>query len=518
ELKRARDQLRDPVQILDALLQDGSELSRYTQAMATVAAAGGGLVTAPAVPEAPPWLTLDALREDQASIQERTSELDERLRAGLEHAEQLPPPEPTTPEQVEQALQQERTLEQIAAASPFITEGAQAFDAAGVALGIDDAREAAVEQMRALAALAEARERFLDLRRLIEVATADQQRLQQVFDPEDPEAGAQLLANRLELLPALREVQSRNLVRSERLGELIEEERALLPGADALASADEEEAARVEQERERLEVADQILLVTASSMEGVIAGLAETGHTDWQPEAVAGEQAVRGLENLRRLFFSLIEMLRDTARREVELADDTEQVAALEQDDRAHRLGPLVPRQGELAEITGTIANALEEQSRQQPIDLAAPADPSTDPEARQQAEQLRRAAELVLAAQIEMEGGGENLAAEPTDFAQARVHQDQAVEHLREALELLTPPDQQENQDQQQDQQQQEEQQQEQQQEQQGEQPQAEPQPRPEDADPSQLLQEVRDREAERRRENAERKRRGFDTVERDW
>ncbi|MCP5040303.1 MAG: VWA domain-containing protein, partial [bacterium] len=80
ELKRARDQLRDPVQILDALLQDGSELSRYTQAMAVVAAAGGGLVTAPAVPEAPPWLTLDALREDQASIQERTSELDERLR------------------------------------------------------------------------------------------------------------------------------------------------------------------------------------------------------------------------------------------------------------------------------------------------------------------------------------------------------------------------------------------------------------------------------------------------------
>jgi len=374
--------------------------------------------------------------------------------------------------------------------------------------------------LRALAALGEARERFLDLPRLIELATLDQQRLQQVLDPEDPELAVEIAANRLELLPALRETQTRNLARAQRLGELIAEQREALPPASATsAGADEQAHAQAEQARERLELADQILLVTASSMEGVATGLGDVQRDDWGPAVLAGEQAVRGLENLRRLFFSLIELLRDTAGRQLELADETDAVAALEADDRARRLGPLPARQGELAEITGAIANALEEQSRQQPGDLVAGVDPTAAADEQQlaaQAEALRRAAELVLAAQIEMEDGSEKLEAEPADFAQARVHQEQAVKQLLEALELLAPPQQDPQQDQEQTQDQQQEQAPQQGQSQEPDPAQA--QPRPEDMDPSQLLQEVRDREAERRRENTERDGRGFDTVERDW
>ncbi len=523
ELKRARDQLRDPVEVLDALMQDGAELSRYTQAMAVVGGGAGGIAwDEEGALEAPPWLTFDVLREDQASVGERTAELDARLLAGLEQAQAMPAPSPTTPEEAAEIEARERLLAQVAAASPFLTSAREAFEDAGSALDVDDATKAAGEQLRALMALAEARERFLDLRRLIELALADQERLQQVLDPEDPEARKALADSRLELLPALREAQGRNLGRAGRLAELVEQEAASIPDEDTVAAmaqdpnAQQIDSEAIAAERERFELAEQILLVTTSSMEGVIGGLGDETTSDWQPAVVAGEQAVRGLESLRRLFFSLIELLRDTVKRQVELGDDTDEVAALEADDQERRLGPLAPRQREHGEITGNIANALEEQSRQQPGDLIAGPDPNASPDEQQlaqQTEQLRRAAELVLEAQIEMEGSEEELAARPATFEAAREHQEVAVERLREALELLAPP-------QQEPQPEAEEQQEQPEEGDQGEEPQGapQPQPQPDETDPSQLLQEVRDREAERRRENARREGRGFDTVERDW
>jgi hypothetical protein len=134
-----------------------------------------------------------------------------------------------------------------------------------------------------------------------------------------------------------------------------------------------------------------------------------------------------------------------------------------------------------------------------------------------EQAATLRRAAELTLEAQIEMEDVGKMLKVEPSDFAAAREHQGEAHARLLEAIELLTPPEEQQQGDQQQDQQDQQGEQGEQEQQQEGAPDQAQ-QPEQQEADPSQLLQEVRDREAARRKENAERANRGFDTVERDW
>jgi len=531
ELKRARDQLRDPVELLDALLQDGGELAGFTRAMAVVGLGAGGL-GAPTQPdgtpiEAPPWLTWGALQEEQASVAERTAELDARLLAGLEQAETISPPAPTTPEEAARAEDLARTLAQIRAASPHLSLAREAFEEAGVALGVEDARRAGGAQLRALAALAEAREQFLDLRRLIEVTLLDQKRLQQVLAPEDPAAVEALSENRVELIPAVREAQSRNVGRADRLVRLVADERAKLPDEETLAAmaaapdAQAPDPETIAAEHERYDVADRILEATASSMEGVIGGLGDETTSDWQPAVVAGEHAIRGLENLRRLFFSILELLRDTARRQVELGDDTEEVAALEADDRERRLGPLAPRQRELAGLTGEIANALEEQSRQQPGDLVSGADPNAAPDEQQlaqQAEQLRRAAELVLEAQIEMETGSESLGVRPVPFEAARGHQRVALERLREALELLSPPpEEQESQPDSEPQQQQQQQQQQQSQESAaGQQPQ--PEPRADEADPSQLLQEVRDREAERRRENARREGRGFDTVERDW
>jgi hypothetical protein len=385
--------------------------------------------------------------------------------------------------------------------------------------------------MQGLVALAQARERFLDLRRLIEVAYSDQQRLQNVLDSsQDP--SAEVERDRvIEVLPALVEAQQRNVERAARLDELIEAELAKIPDPETLDPQMEEEIGAATQAKEQYQLAKQILIVTEASMARVVEGI-EKGGEEAQPSTpiaatllpavTSGEQAVNGLENLRRLFFSMIEHLRDTAQRQRELGDDTEEVAALPDTDQERGLGPLLPRQEALANIAGVIANALEEQSRAEPGDLVggAGADPNAAPDAEAMAEQaatLRRAAELTLEAQIEMEDVGKMLKVEPSDFAAAREHQGEAHARLLEAIELLTPPEEQQQGDQQQDQQDQQGEQGEQEQQQEGAPDQAQ-QPEQQEADPSQLLQEVRDREAARRKENAERANRGFDTVERDW
>ena len=171
------------------------------------------------------------------------------------------------------------------------------------------------------------------------------------------------------------------------------------------------------------------------------------------------------------------------------------------------------------------IANALVEQADAPP--------PEAQEGAEEAAANLRMAAEHVVLAQTEMEGATTALGAteaptgaeppdppsdpvsgtssasdEPAlDLPAAREHQDVALVELANALELLTPPQQEGDpgdegeQDGDGDQDQQEQQQ-----------PQQKPQ-----ADPSQLLQGVRDREAQRRRDR-DQSQSGYDTVEKDW
>jgi len=404
----------------------------------------------------------------------------------------------------------------------LVSEAVTKFAEALIALELEDVAKAARSQALGLIALTEARERFLDLLRLIELAHADQRRLQGVIDPTLPDQSDALREQISELLPALRELQQRNISRAARLQELIDDKQASIPNPESMDPAPEDEVERAKQAKLQFELAEQILGATETSMRSVVKALAEPATGDaaamgWHSAIGPGREVVTGLENLRRLFFSIIEFLRETAERQEELGDTTEEVAALSEDDLARGLGPLIPRQAELAEVAGVIANALEEQSRQQPGDLiGGNPDPNEDEQAlAEEAANLRRAAELVLEGQIEMEGTGEIFEAKPIDFASARDHQDLALARLLEALELLSPPQQQSGEDQQQDQDQEQQQQRDQQQEQQNA---GEPEQKKQEADPSQMLQEVRDREAERRREKAKRNPRGFDTVERDW
>ncbi|MDB4433157.1 VWA domain-containing protein [bacterium] len=491
DLKRAADQLRDPVAVLERVLSDAGELAFSTGVLAL---SRGGIPGLDQPLEVPAWLTLESLRELQDAIAERTGELHRRLLSGLERAADAP---------------EQQLLAAVSEAEPFVAQGHDRFQQSLKALGADAPDRALVEQREAIAALAEVRERFLDLRGLIEVTYADEKQIEALLGAESREAEIA----RGEMLASLRGAQEKNLGRAERLQDrLLARLEALAqepPAQDPTGHVPDDEGRDAEEKR--LEVAGQLLTLVLAGMDDAAEALGEAeadlARVDWTGAREAAARANRHLEALRRLFFSTGELVRELAERQLDLADKTQDALALaadSADEAAARAAALVPRQTQLAERAGAIANALAEQSNQAGGVVAAEADHT------ETSRRLREAGEHVLFAETEMRGAAEKIEAVPPEFEAGRAHQDAALAELGQALELLTPPQQQQRQ---------------------GEGPQQQPQssgdgehqdePRQSAAtptDPAQLLQAVRDREAQRRRAREKSARSGYETVEKDW
>ena len=109
ELKRALDQLRDPVAVLDGVIESASEVASYT---GVLSALQGQLLSPEGQPTPPAWLTREYLVEAQESAAERTGELHARLQAGLAQG---------APADAEAA----RQLEAVGAAEPLVRAGAR---------------------------------------------------------------------------------------------------------------------------------------------------------------------------------------------------------------------------------------------------------------------------------------------------------------------------------------------------------------------------------------------------------
>ena len=309
----------------------------------------------------------------------------------------------------------------------------------------------------------------------------------------------------------------------------------LLPAHVGAAAAEEGEAEDSDSSSalERFDLAEGILALTESSMQGAGEQLmllaTNTDALEASRERVG--MAVKGLENLRRLFFSIIEHLRDTAERQIELGDGTESALALAESDAealAAKVGPIAKRQGELANFTEQLAEALHEQSQQDPAQLIGEEAAADEAAAKEATMKLIQASELVLGASEDMNGAAEGLTTDAPVRETIRAQQDAAVKQLAEALALLQPPreqdqegeqgDQQEQGQQEQDQQQQPQGQQEQEQQQQQGQPEQSEASQQQAQDPARMLQSVRDREAERHRRREGRSQQGYEPVERDW
>ena len=578
ELKRARDQLRGPVEVLDVVLADATSLAQLTAAQA--AATGVTIDAASPGPEIPSWLTGEYLEESQQSATERTAELVARLQAGLE---QQPPKTagPPTPQQQQQNAEADRFLAMVREAMPFLNSGQTAFEAAGQAMTSEDFSGASRKQLDAINSLRSARERFLELRGLVELAHSREAQIKGLLpapsvadklppknaQDEQPDKPEEQLSpqQRIAATEIAQALQGENLERAGRIGQLIEAGLAELPqlvGEDAASAGNNQPDPEKEQaaaERQQLEMATQFLDLARKEMQAAAESMGKsidaassesptsentvsenTKPEDAKPEGTRQEgnkperdetkpvlneqaivsanehvsQAIEHLQALRRLFFSVVEHLRETAQRQAHLNDETERAAALDEEAEATKaVGPLATRQQELQRITAEIAKALAEQAQQQPP--GAGPQQNLDPKQLEQMQQIQErfgeAAKLVEQGGTEMESSHKHLAFKDPLIDKAREHQDQALQKLAEALALLQPPPPPEQQNQQ------NQQQQDQQQQQQGQDQKEKEQPET-GTDPARLLQAIRDREAERRREKDRRQRLEREPVEKDW
>ena len=491
ELKRAREQLLDPVTVLKAVVRDEQELIAHTGAM--VAFADGAIG---AGPQKPGWLTDKHLAERQEDIAVRTGGILSRFEAVAA----------SDPEALEQAnATGRRVMAAAIEAAPLLTDGLAAMRSAIAALEAADTTAALPEENRAIAAVARAIEFFADVKALIELAYGTQQGIVALLNPgEATDEQALSVAERENLVGGL---IGDNQRRIGRLKNLLEEEEAA-----AAEVQDEQTGAAV---ASRYELAESLRARAADSLASLASSVAGSAVDDAR---IRAGEALQHLEELRRLFFSIVEHVAALLADQGETHDRTatlqaESSAALG-DEFAPAVGAVADRQGRHAQVGDQLAAALAQQADAasapaQPDVTGGPAaspDPAAGERLAKAADEVRKAGGRMLSAATMLADGADRATTMSPDLEPALEDQLAAMEHLENALKELVPPEQRQPQ-------QGEEQQQ-------GEGQQSQPQSG-EDEQMSQRqalkrLQAIRDREAERQRRRTTNA--SPEPVEKDW
>jgi hypothetical protein len=514
QLKRAREQLLDPIAVLQAVAQDEVTLRQHTEALAAIEGrASLAADVAAKLPEvAPAWLTGETLAERQVALRDRTGEVAARLRAAVDGAAAAASDAGAAAADPER----ERMLAQVRAALPAVDDASAAMDRAREALAAGKLPPAVTAELDALIALSRAIEQFSELRQLIDLTLGQQQQLVALLGPE---GSKDMSAD--ERARAVDTGTASNLDRLARMQALIEAEKAKAEAQQAQGqdpgqggAPPEQAAAQLEAMRAQYAKAEQLRGEALAKVQAMKAALAARGK---DPVAPAKEAEAK-LEELRKIFFSVIEHLQQLVRDQGETRDQTAKAHALDDAGRAPLLPGLVGRETGHVDIGEAIAQALAEQA-----DAAAQAG-QQQPGQGPSPEKIAEAAQAVRDAVGQMQEAGTQLTTARDQAQQASYDlqpvldvQAKALEHLEEALRLLQPPpppDQNQQQDQKDQQQQDQQQQQDPKDQQQQQQQQA-----GEDADEAaRRMQQVRDAEAQRRREQKERERAQPDPVDKDW
>jgi hypothetical protein len=513
QLKRAMEQLQDPVTVLKGLVSDQMNTVGQTRALDEVRAQGThlSLTAKPSAgkdrtppKQAPAWLTANFLSEQQRDLQPRTEELLARLSAGVEHEAKAPPPAPQpgqpAPDPRQEAARK-RVLQAAREAIPLVKEGVQAMEKAAASLSSDQLGPATQAQLHVVSSLLRALERFSGIRDLIELAFGDQTQLAQMVSGQ---AKAEL-----EKLPSVERARlftdavARNRDRVGRLQGLFSDELQALsapspqqPGGPAEAGKDEAEKRAAE--KQRYELAEKKRKLAEDALTRLSAQLGQKA-AQLQPTV---EEGRKHLEELRRLFFSIVEHLKELGRNQTETLDHTGSAQAQkEESERRRRAGPLVGEQGRHTELGKALGDALAAQADQ--------AGSASDPQQKAAQKPLSEAAEELRKAHAAMTQAGRLLSPDgaaqqeaqgqslPLDLEPAMEQQKQAISHIETAIRILEPP--QENQQKQDQKNQQQEQEQ-------LSQDQA-----------ARRLQAIREREAERQRKQKQ-PAGPSDPVEKDW
>ena len=423
EMKRAREQLMDPVTVLKAVARDEVALMDHTRALAAfgegLSLEGGSL---------PPWLTSKHLSERQHDAAARTGGVLGQLDAVS-----------TSMPQDGEASAGRRAVD---AAAPILDAGLDAMRNAIAALDRGEPGSAVPEQERALAALREAIEQFAGVRDLIELAYASQQGIAGLLTPAEDSPVSELSA--AQRAGAIGELAAANVRRLTRLETLLAEAAQEAEAAEEGGKAEVQRYARAETLR-----ADALAGSTslADEVDRLAGGAGNAAVARSSADDVLG-----ALAELRRLFFSIVEHLRELHADQSETHDNTAtlqfEASADALEDLPADLGLAAERQSGHAGLADALAGALAQQVAEQEQAASSPDAAAGQPAGA--AAQLAQAAEEVRKAGGEMQSAAAQLAdaagragAMSPELEPALENQIAAIEHLENALQALSPPDQ---------------------------------------------------------------------------
>ena len=506
ELKRAREQLRDPVAVLNAVARDEGELILHTATLAALLDEAGALQDAP-----PAWLTAKHLADRQEDAAARAGGVLDIFEAmSLAAAESGP-----------DADDQARARAAVAEATPVLDTGLAHMREALAALGSGEVAAALPAQNAALLALRDAIELFADAKGLIELAYGGQQTVVALLTPpQASEDAADAAAGRRELDEAERSKLLGDLVfagqrRLSRLETLLAQER------DAANSGEQADEQNREASEQRYALAEELRGDAEDGLARLAAALDALTGGEAAGEARAIAQSTLGtLEELRRLFFNLVEHLQALHAEQAQTHDETATAQFESTVDKLDALpaeiGRLAERQSRHSGMADQLATALASQAdaaAAATADGAAPSAETAAPDAERMgdaADEVRKAAGRMTGAATLLADAAAKADAMSPELEPTLADQTAAMEHLEAALRALAPPNEQPSG------QQGEQQQAEQPQEQQAQDAQSEEE-RMSQRQALKRLQDIRDREAERqrRRQAAES---GREPVEKDW
>jgi hypothetical protein len=431
--------------------------------------------------QVPAWRNCTSLAGRHARIGELVDVRRARLAAGAEQ----PLPADAKPEQ-------QKVMERVKIALPLVGEASAAMDKAHDKLSTQSYKDAGTHEREALEALAKAIEQFADLKQTIDITSETQKHLVSLLSPE---SAKQLPA--AERARETKDALAQNVARMGRIKELIADEVKKLeqPPQEQDKQKAEEQQKAIEQQKQLMAQAET-LRGEAEKLIGQLDGAIKANKDPLTPAKAADVK----LDELRRLFFNIIEHLQDLIRKQGETRDQTSAAHGETDDVRAPKLPGIAGRQDQHGQLAKAITDALAAQA-----DAAAKAQ---DPQQQQQGKNMAAAADEVRLAQNDMADAKRVLDKAVSETNQSYSlepvlkSQGSAIEHLMNALKLLQPP-QQNQQQQDKDKQKQDQQKQDQQQQQQQQQGGA--------------GQKARDEDARRQKERREQDS-GGDTVEKDW
>ncbi|MCL2325981.1 MAG: hypothetical protein FWC40_05725 [Proteobacteria bacterium] len=496
-IKQAREQLYDPLRILQHLIQDQDEVVRLVT--------GRWMLTDPASLASleashpgqnislPAWLNQTLLTDSQGDVLVRTS----RLVQLFEAVSDAPAPETEDPQQARQA---EAQRAQILEALPLLQAAVKQMQLATAAVLEDELSDGRDHAVEALKLLAQAAERFADLRHLIEVAYATQTQitselvaalgLGRYADDQDEASQRPVLSPE-----EVRAMIAPNIERLTRMEGLIQQERANM---EAQSEESSEQMAQVFEQaellRKRALMANQRLVSSLrlfdeeddeDQADSVVQHVAQKVFED----AGVAEESI---EALRMLFFTIVEHVAELYRQQARTLDETADLVGESAEEQVLRLAPVIDRQRMHEALSEQLTGALHEQAKKMG-ENAQGMDPKQQADMAQRylqaASELQGATGAMRQALADLQGDNRLL-------QEGMVSQETALEHIQAALELLQPPPPDSSQDQDQSQQQQ----------------------KMSKEQAEKRSQQIRSREQERRRSRQQREASGMPTVERDW